>query len=242
MPTLGITCVDTKFYSKTKVALERTLETLNHLDIKKIYWFSDQPLQIDTSVTIQHIQIPQIDNTLEEVCFQKVYSEVMLRQCPKLVEEDFNLIIHADGYAVNKDAWTDEFWNYDYTGAVWKKWTWWCENLVGNGGFCLRSKKLLSALDALNLPTDVDDYPGTVLEKDWLASQGYAKQLRYIPEDDIICRWYRQKLEKEFGIKFAPLALADQFSIERNFESPWLGKSLGFHGKHGVHEFYGVEI
>jgi hypothetical protein len=242
VPSLGITCVDTKFYPKTQHALEQTLQTLDHLDIKKVYWFSDQEPAFCCTVPLQHIFIPRIDEADEARCFQKIYSTVMLYQCPNLVLEDFNLIIHADGYAVNQAAWTDEFWNYDYIGAVWKKWTWWCENLVGNGGFCLRSQKLLGALRTLQLPCDVDEYPGSLLEPDWRASQGYPKALRYVPEDNIICRWYRLRLENEFGIKFAPNALADQFSIERNMESPWLGKSLGFHGKHGVHKFYGAEI
>jgi hypothetical protein len=42
---------------------------------------------------------------------------------------------------------------------------------------------------------------------------------------------YRPILEAEYGIQFAPSLMADQFSIETNANSPWLGKSFGFHGR-----------
>jgi len=152
--------------------------------------------------------------------------------------EDYLLTIHADGYAVNKSAWTDEFFSYDYIGAVWHqiKHSWWSENLVGNGGFSLRSQKLLQGLKTLQIPIDPNDFPGTPLE----TSTRFGAT--HIPEDVVICRWYRQTLVQKFGIRFAPPGLADQFCIENHLTSPWLGKSLGFHGKHGVHEFYDAEI
>jgi hypothetical protein len=36
--------------------------------------------------------------------------------------------------------------------------------------------------------------------------------------------------------------LGDRFSIEYDYGSGWLGKSLGFHGKHGIAEHYGVKL
>jgi hypothetical protein len=67
------------------------------------------------------------------------YSRITLKLCPEICIEDFNLIIHADGFAVNSEAWTSEFLNYDYIGARWG------DGIVGNGGFCLRSRKLYDA-------------------------------------------------------------------------------------------------
>jgi len=54
---------------------------------------------------------------------------------------------------------------------------------------------------------------------------------RSIPEDNLIAKVYRPILEKEYDICFAPSALADQFSIETNANSPWIGQSFGFHGR-----------
>lgn len=58
------------------------------------------------------------------------------------VSQDFNghfLCINWDGFIVNPDAWTNEFLVYDYIGAPWP----WLKYTIGNGGFCLKSKKFL---------------------------------------------------------------------------------------------------
>ena len=49
-----------------------------------------------------------------------------------------------DGYAVNPGAWDAAFLDCDYLGA---KWSWHKDAMrVGNGGFSLRSRRLLLAL------------------------------------------------------------------------------------------------
>jgi hypothetical protein len=55
---------------------------------------------------------------------------------------------------------------------------------------------------------------------------------KHLPEDLIICLWYRDLLEKHYGIKFCPPELANQFSVETPdpFTEAWLGRSFGFHG------------
>jgi hypothetical protein len=45
------------------------------------------------------------------------------------------LLIQEDGYVLDYQAWSDEFLEYDYIGAPWY------DNVVGNGGFSLRSKR-----------------------------------------------------------------------------------------------------
>ena len=55
------------------------------------------------------------------------------------------LIIQHDGFILNHKAWDNEFLNYDYIGAP----VYWMGNKlieVGNGGFSLRSKKLLKII------------------------------------------------------------------------------------------------
>jgi hypothetical protein len=63
-----------------------------------------------------------------------------------------------------------------------------------------------------------------------------------IPEDNVICKIYKSTLETKYGIKFAPLHIANRFSVEHNYNHEWVGKSLGFHGKHGIATRYGVEL
>jgi len=114
------------------------------------------------------------------------YSVFCIKEMWKYIQTDFVLLIHSDGYIQNYKAWDDSWLQYDYIGASWG----YKDNMnVGNGGFTLRSKKLL------NIIKDYDVPQGTI-------------------EDDFICRKIRKELEQKHGIKFAPEEVANRFSIE----------------------------
>lgn len=132
------------------------------------------------------------------------YSEFCIKNMAEHVDTDHVLIIHPDGYILNPSAWSNDFLQYDYIGATW----WYKDNKnVGNGGFSLRSKKLLDILANLDLD-------------------------RYHPEDDIICRGIRPYLDEQ-GIKFAPEEVANRFSIEAyGVQDNRYNGAFGFHGKH----------
>jgi hypothetical protein len=94
-------------------------------------------------------------------------------------------VIQWDGYVVNAEAWDPAFLDCDYIGA---KWYWHDPGTrVGNGGFSLRSRKLLAALEDPRIAL-VD------------------------AEDTTIGRTFRPLLEREHGIRFAT-ALADRFFV-----------------------------
>lgn len=133
------------------------------------------------------------------------YNKFIVHELHKYVNTDYALIIQADGYPVNKAAWTDEFLKYDYIGAPWYLQPWELDKTVGNGGFSLRSMKFLEASARL-------DYSG--FEE---------------PEDVFLCR-SSDKILKQQGIKFAPHDLAYKFSVE---DMPYKGQ-FGFHGKHTI--------
>ncbi len=63
----------------------------------------------------------------------------------KYVDTDFCLLIHDDSCVVNPEMWTDEFLDYDYIGAPWPEGS--QPYRVGNGGFSLRSKRLLDVFN-----------------------------------------------------------------------------------------------
>jgi glycosyltransferase involved in cell wall biosynthesis len=132
------------------------------------------------------------------------YSEFVMKELYKYVKTDYALIFQYDGYVLNWQAWDNEFLNYDYVGATW----WYKDGMnVGNGGFSLRSRKLLQ-----------------ILAND-------TKITNYHPEDDIICRVHRPYLENEYGIKFAPEEIANKFSIEAYNSPDTLYKGqFGYHG------------
>ena len=143
---------------------------------------------------IETIQIPALNS-------RDAYSAFVLHTLAEYIDTDFALLIQWDGYIINAAAWRDEFLRHDYIGAVWGTYN--DAFRVGNGGFSLRSKKLLLATRRIAL-------------------EGEAQN-----EDDLICRKYRPMLESEFGIRFAPENVAEQFSFELTYPK---ALPLGFHG------------
>ena len=76
-------------------------------------------------------------------------------------------------------------------------------NLVGNGGFCLKSKKFLEAQKIITKDLEVDN-----------------------PDDVMLSDVLRKKFETH-GCKYAPPEIAYRFSTEHgNYED---NKSFGFH-------------
>lgn len=126
------------------------------------------------------------------------YSSFMLYELCKYIETDYVLVVQYDGYILRPNMWQDSFLNYDYIGAPWSKnlhFTKKGTNIrVGNGGFSLRSKKLLNSFNSLNL--SFNDF-GT----------------GYFNEDGAICNYYRSELES-FGVNIAPVEVASKFSCE----------------------------
>lgn len=131
------------------------------------------------------------------------YSHFCLKELPKYIETDFCLIVQHDGFIINPEMWTDEFMKYDYIGAPWPDNY---INRVGNGGFSLRSKKFLDS--CLDIFENED-----ILEH----------------EDLLACVYKYNEFEKK-GVKFAPLDLAIEFSIEHIIPELKSMRSFGFHG------------
>jgi hypothetical protein len=133
------------------------------------------------------------------------YSIFIFDQLANYIKTEFCLIIQYDGYVLHPELWNPEFLKYDYIGAPW----WYSDKYnVGNGGFSLRSRKLLKAISS----------------RQWTVKH---------PEDECICRTYRQNLERYYDIHFAPEALAATFSYEPHhpFEKySFNDNTFGFHG------------
>jgi hypothetical protein len=200
--TLAVCIIDTRNHAQAAEAMQHTLNVLSACSpAHKVYWISDVPSPMQFSVPQDEILISPIQQ------FPLDYNRVCLQLLPQLIQEDHCLIIQTDGFAVNSQSWTPEFLMCDYVGACWPM-SWNLSHTVGNGGFSLRSRKLLTALRSMNV------------------------QPTHHHEDYMICLDLRAHLEKLYACVWASDLLADQFSIENNIQSAWVGRSFGFHGKH----------
>lgn len=222
-------------YEKSIHAIKRSVQTLKQkTNIDRIYWYSDKNI-VDHiyDVPVTHIRIDKMNGQLD-------YSFNTLKVCPENCTEDFDLVVQWDGYAVNPEAWTDEFFNFDYIGATWD------DGVVGNGGFSWRSKKLYNAFKSVDIKHNYSQFEKELVDRPMYC--GNDNNGKFIPEDVVICRLYRNQFETEFDIKYAPYEISDRFSVENHSyispwtgkPHPWIGKSLGFHGKYGILSLYNL--
>lgn len=151
-------------------------------------------------------QIPHLDSV-------EAYSIFCIKELHTYIKTDYVLLIQYDGFVLDATKWKDEFLKYDYIGGPISTKNWkdkkegTPELIMGNGGFSLRSKKLLDLCGKF-------------------AIDGTMERLH--PEDTAICVDYRDLLEKE-GIHFAPLGIAIDFSVQYDYGIPY-ERPFGFHG------------
>ena len=180
-----------------------------------------------------HVPIPRFGAFFDSI------NDICLRLMPRVVETDFNLVVQSDGFAVNAATWDDRFLAHDYIGAPWAAWErlprYEGQPLVGNGGFSLRNRRLYAALRAIEPRWDTahwQDDPRLAEPHHTVPDHTLPGRPPAIPEDVLICLWYRDVLERSHGIRFCDPDLAMQFSVETITRAtrPWLGRSFGFHG------------
>jgi len=135
----------------------------------------------------------------------------MLEHLADHVRTEHCLVIQWDGFVINPRQWDERFLKCDYMGALWPQFS--DGHEVGNGGFSLRSRKLLEAC----------------------RSPGFT---RSHPEDVAIGRVNRAFLEREHGIVFADIDAAAQFAFERSAPP---GPTFGFHGVFNMIPLFGAD-
>lgn len=183
LENVTLALIDCKYYTESIFAINQCKKFCNFKDIKV---FSDVAFYENTVI------IPKITSKI-------VYSEFLFKHLINYIDTDFVMVCQHDGFILN-DNWKEEFLHYDYIGACWD----YDVNAVGNGGFSIRSKRLLLELQK-------EEYSNIH------------------PEDYRIGRYYRYYLEQK-GFTFAPIELAMQFSWEYNNRYPSYNNQFGWHG------------
>ena len=191
LPGVTLCCIDTANHA---LALRALLRSRAGIRFARTVFLTDAPAHdLAAPEGIDVIPIAPLTS-------RDQYSRFVLKAMLPHVATPHVLLVQWDGYVVNPQAWDPAFLECDYIGA---KWHWQEAGMrVGNGGFSLRSRRLLEALHD----------PRIVLAG---------------AEDETICRTFRPLLERDHHIRFADEAAADRFAFEAAYP---IGLPFGFHG------------
>jgi len=185
------------------------------MKFEKIVLFTSAPgytVDIPDNLSIDFIQIPKLS--------YDQFNTFCLKNVNEFVTTSHALFVQTDGFICNGSNWKDEYFEYDYIGQPWlnegtNRFSWVIndENSVGEGGFSLRSKKLLELVSNI-----VED------------GKSYGQ------EDVFISSVIRNYLI-ENGCKFATPEIGTQFCAGlHNFNYNKLDSSFGFHANEYVEE------
>ncbi len=189
---ITLVAVDCAYASLAATALARSASAL---PVARVL------LLTDAAISHEGVEVVPIA-PIAPIRSRAAYSQFVLKELSGYINTDYALVVQWDGFVIDGNAWADEFWNYDYVGAKWPHEP--GEFRVGNGGFSLRSKRLLDALADPEITLNADEN-----------------------EDEAICIRYREFLETKYGISFADERVADRFAFDVGRP---IGPTLGFHG------------
>jgi hypothetical protein len=181
----------------------RALEvSLAQVDFAACKLFTDAPVRPDHPGIIV-VPIPRLTSS-------RAYSAFLLSHMVDHVDTSHCLVAQWDGHVLDATRWRPEFLDYDYIGASWPQFSDGYD--VGNGGFSLRSRRLMVACR--------------------------DPEFRFHPLEDVaIGRINRDWLERR-GVRFAPRDMADLFSVERAGD---VSGSFGYHGAWLMPQAVGVQ-
>lgn len=186
LPDVTLVLVDTDAHVLSRMAIE---ETLTRIEPGEILIFSDDDQKMGDLPVRKIAPLKGVGD----------WAAMIWRHVPMFLNTSHALIQQWDSWVIDEQMWSDAWLQYDYIGAPWP----WIQDAmnVGNGGFSLRSKRLLQRLHQMDMSPTAD-------------------------EDAVLCRTLRPELEKE-GFTWAPRDVAVLFSYEHG--RPILHNTFGFH-------------
>lgn len=215
-------------------SLRSMLIAMDQVDFKRSVLITDSTKThlslFDHTLTSNNIEVYDMnvnlnDNLQDDDENRQGFNESFIQQTNKFILDDFCLNVQHDSTIIDIDRWDKDFLNYDYIGAPWPMHIIQSSdmvagridkipNIVGNGGFSLRSRKFVEES----------------------AKLGWAHK----NEDLNTCIFNYQKMI-DSGIKFAPPELAARFSVEHptKYNTFWRDLlfsygSFGFHGEFNI--------
>ena len=216
LPDVTLVCVTGVNYRKSIFALQRSFRRINFSQVLLV-GHNYNGIIPDNIKYVEAIEskLDSID-AYSEYCIYKLWAHITTSHV---------LVVQADGYVLNPDQWNSENLNYDYVGAPWE----YSDNAyidpfgnhqrVGNGGFSLRSLKLLKVPQNVEVPWEVN-------------TGNFYKHMNagLYSEDGNICIHNRHIYEAA-GCVFAPIEVAMSFSKEKEVAEFDGRVTFGFHKK-----------
>jgi hypothetical protein len=189
LPDVTLACVDTREPGFALWAMRRAMSGIRFGDVV-LFTEAARLTERPEGIRIVDVHVDTIE----------AYSQFMLRGLAGPTHTPHVLVVQWDGFVTRPERWSTDFLQWDYIGARWHDRP--RDESVGNGGFSLRSRRLLLAL------------------------QDPAVRISH-PEDICICTGNRPLLERQHGIRIAPPEVAERFSYERLAPAQ---PTFGFHG------------
>jgi hypothetical protein len=174
----------------------------------------------------------QIEEVVCEVNCLDDYSKYCIYNLTEHIQTSHCITVQWDGFVLNPDKWDSSWLEYDYIGAPWEYSNqsyidpFGNHQRVGNGGFSLRSKKLL----------DVPKYAYIHFDVNWGDFYKHMNANNFA-EDGNICV-HNRHIYEALGCKFAPVEVAARFSQEKKVPESVGIMPFGFH--HNLPE--GIEL
>ncbi len=189
LPNVTLICLTNKDFEGHKKAIDESCKNINFGAVKLIW---DE-------------KIDSIDE----------WNRKIIYELHNYVQTDFALLIHADGYVINADAWRPEFLEYDYIGAPWPlpqdDYSYRTPEgelvRVGNS-VSIRSKRILELPSKLGL--------------EWKSYYGNTNE-------DGFLTCHNRNILQEGGTKFAGIEVAKYFSREHSIPENEGISTFAFH-------------
>jgi tetratricopeptide (TPR) repeat protein len=136
------------------------------------------------------------------------YSRFVAKDLVGFISTPHALIIHWDAFVVNPSAWSDAFLAFDHVAAMASAGS--GDRASSAGGISLLSQRMMNALRDPRMAEIADG-------------------------DKAIRLSYRPLLEGEFGLRYAPRAIADRFAFGASYP---IGQPFGFQGLFNMWMFF----
>ena len=152
------------------------------------------------------------------------YNHFVIYSLGKHINTSHCLLVQPDGFVLFPDKWEDSWLEYDYIGAPWAVVDdayidpFGNHHQVGNGGFSLRSKKLLDVPNKVEVPWETNNS-----DFYWMP-EGVVNY----HEDGNVCV-HNRHIFIEQGCKFTPVDVAVRFSQETRIPECEGVTPFGFH-------------